>query len=110
MSARCTCPGCASGRHGTYVRLLHTAQADQDQAHRQQVWDALAPFAPLAGGSNLAADAAAAAVLARFYPEQHPPAEPAGPSMPPEIAAILAEGRDRTTALIAGYVRHLAGG
>jgi hypothetical protein len=68
----CQCGGCTSGANGAYTRLLHTAQADDDTAHRQLAMTEIAAIAPIAGGDGTTmADALAVPVLARLY---HDPA------------------------------------
>lgn len=100
MAGRCGCTGCATGAYGAYVQLLHSAQADQDGAHRQLAMAAIGRIAPFAGGSNTATvDGLAQPHLDRLYPP--PPSAP--PVIPPEVQQILDECRARTDTLIAAY-------
>jgi hypothetical protein len=77
MARPCDCRACAAS---PYVRLVHSAQADQDAAHRQQAIDAIALIAPSAGSigadGSCPGDHAAAPILARLYPQPAPGPDP----------------------------------
>lgn len=71
MPGRCQCAGCASGQNGGYSQLVHTAQADDDIAHRQLAMSAIADIAPMAGTAE--ADALAVLVLDLYYGDEAKP-------------------------------------
>lgn len=74
MATPCDCRACAPS---PYVRLLHSAQQDQDIEHRQQAMDYLAKIGPMAGtigaDGHCPGDQLAAAMLDRLYPADPQP-------------------------------------
>jgi hypothetical protein len=88
VAAPCDCRACAAS---AYVRLLHSAQRDQDAGHRRQAMDYLATIGPMAGSigadGSCPGDSAAAPMLATLYPDDKP--QP-GPPVQDVIAEIEA--------------------
>lgn len=88
MSSRCQCRYCASS---AFTQLLHSAQADEDAAHRQQAMDVIAWAAPYA---STGADALVKPHLARLYPARNNRIDPkiprSAPGTPPPQAAASA--------------------
>ena len=91
MARPCGCDGpCLSGRYGAYSVLVHVASADRDPVRHQQAMAFIATIAPMAGpvgaDGSCPGDAAAAAMLAKLYPDDAPQPEPSATP-----AAIIAE-------------------
>jgi len=94
MPGRCACAGCTTGHHGAYTQLLHTAQQDQDPAHRQQAMDVITLAMPY---SHAGADALAAPALERLYPKDT--SQPTGSAMQ-NVQAITDRYRAEAQAII----------
>jgi hypothetical protein len=98
MTGRCTCKGCATGEHGAYTQLLHTAQQDQDPGHRQQAMDVVSLAAPYVGAG---ADAMCGPALERLYPKQA--SQPPNTAMQ-NIADIIGRYRAEAQAIINAHI------
>jgi hypothetical protein len=86
---------------GDYNRLVQLAQADTDAEHRQLAMSQISIIAPYVGFHGRSpADAMAAPVIDRLYPQATPSQHGDG-GMAAVIAQIEAEARERIEAIIA---------
>jgi hypothetical protein len=95
--------------HGDYARLVALAQADTDAEHRQLAMSQISIISPYVGFHGKSpADAMAAPVIDRLYPQAKPSQHGDG-GMAAAIAQIEAEARAQIEQIIAEHQQKPAG-